>query len=200
MNYTDPYAERPRYPRTSVSALTVAITGHTRGIGQGLATALERRGDTVIGLSRSNGYDITTPEAIVRKSCDADVFICNAHAGFAQTELVFAMARTWALQSRRLIVAMGSLSADGINPSQGSYAIHKKALDAACEQLQADRSVKCRITLVRFGYTDTPRVAAKSVRKMHVAEVVGHVLYAIDQPWGHYLARLDFRAHHEEAI
>jgi NAD(P)-dependent dehydrogenase (short-subunit alcohol dehydrogenase family) len=161
---------------------------------------LERRGDTVIGLSRSNGYDITAPTDIVRDSRDADVLICNAHAGFAQVELVFAMARTWALHPHRLIIAMGSLSADGINPSQGKYAIHKKALDAACEQLQADRSVQCRITLVRFGYTDTPRVAAMSVRKMRVAEVVGHVLYAIDQPRGHYLKRLDFRAHHEETL
>jgi NAD(P)-dependent dehydrogenase (short-subunit alcohol dehydrogenase family) len=200
VDYTDPYAERPRYPRTPVSALTVAITGNTRGIGQALATALERRGDMIIGLSRSNGYDITMPEDIVRKSRDADVLICNAHAGFAQAELVLVMARAWAEQPRRLIVAMGSLSADGINPSQGKYALHKKALDAACEQLQADRSVKCRITLVRFGYTDTPRVAAKSVRKMRIAEVVGHVLYAIDQPRGHYLKRLDFRAHHEETL
>ena len=78
--------------------------------------------------------------------------------------------------------------------------LHKKALDAACEQLQADRSVQCRITLLRFGYTDTPRIAAKPVRKMPVAEVVGHVLYAIDQPRGHYLKRLDFRAHHEETL
>lgn len=200
MDYTDPYAERPRYPRTPVSALTVAITGHTRGIGRALETALERRGDTVIGLSRSNGYDITMPEEIIRKIRDADVFICNAHAGFAQAELVLAMARTWAEHPRRLIVAMGSLSADGINPSQGRYAIHKKALDAACEQLQADPIVKCRIALLRFGYADTGRVAAKSVRKMRVAEVVGHVLYAIEQPKGHYLKRLDFRAHHEEPL
>lgn len=200
MDYTDPYAERPRYPRAPISTLTVAITGHTRGVGLALATALERRGDTVIGLSRSNGYDITEPEGIFGKIRDADVFICNAHAGFAQAELVFAMARTWAPYPRRLIVAMGSLSADGINPSQGNYAIHKKALDAACEQMQADRSVKCRITLVRFGYTDTPRIGAKSVRKMRVAEVVGHVLYAIDQPRGHYLKRLDFCAHHEETL
>jgi NAD(P)-dependent dehydrogenase (short-subunit alcohol dehydrogenase family) len=180
--------------------MTVAITGHTSGIGQALAAALANRGDSVIGLSRANGYDITSPADIVRKSCEADVFICNAYAGFAQVDLVFAMARRWAEHPRRLIIAMGSLSADGINPAQGRYAIHKKALDAACEQLQADRSVKCRITLVRFGYTDTPRVAAKSVRKMHVRDVVGHVLYAIDQPKGHYLSRIDFRAHYEEPL
>lgn len=200
MNHTDPYAERSRHPRIPVSALTVAITGHTSGIGRALAATLEGRGDAIIGLSRANGYDITSPADIVRKACDADVFICNAHAGFAQAELVFATARRWAQHPRRLIVAMGSLSADGINPSQGSYAIHKKALDAACEQLQADISVKCRITLLRFGYTDTPRVAAKTVRKMRVGAVVGHVLYAIDQPKGHYLKRMDFRAHHEEPL
>jgi NAD(P)-dependent dehydrogenase (short-subunit alcohol dehydrogenase family) len=200
MDYTDPYAERQRYPRTSVSALTVAITGHTQGIGRALANTLEARGDRIIGLSRSNGYDIRAPHRIIQESRDADVFVCNAHAGFAQAELVFAMARIWAPHPRRLIVAMGSLSADGINPSQGNYAVHKKALDAACEQLQADHSVRCRITLLRFGYTDTPRIAAKPVRKMPVAEVVGHVLYAIDQPRGHYLKRLDFRAHHEETL
>ena len=199
MDCSDPYAERSRYPRVPSSALVVAITGHTSGIGQALAIALQRRGDTVIGLSRSNGHDITSPEGIVRHAGDADVFINNAHAGFSQVELLFAVARAWAARPRCQIVVMSSLSADGINPSQGRYAIHKKALDAACEQVQADPSIKCRVTLLRFGYVDTPRVAAKAVRKMRIAEVVGHVLYALDQPQGHYLKRIDFRAHYEES-
>jgi NAD(P)-dependent dehydrogenase (short-subunit alcohol dehydrogenase family) len=197
MELMDPYALRVRYPRTAESNMTVAITGHTSGIGKALSIALNRRGDTVIGMSRANGFDIANTSSIVAAARDADVFVCNAHAEFFQTNLLFEVARSWADSPRRLIVAMSSLSADGINPSQGRYAIHKKALDAACEQLQADTTIKCRLTLLRFGYTDTPRVAHRSVRKMHVRDVVAHALYAIDQPIGHCLLRMDFRTHRE---
>jgi hypothetical protein len=148
-------------------------------------------------MSRVNGFDIADTNSIVAAAHDADVFVCNAHAAFHQTELLFEMARRWADNPRRLIIAMSSLSADGINPSQGRYAIHKKALDATCQQLQADTTIKCRLTLLRFGYTDTPRVARRPVRKMNVRDVVAHVLYAIDQPEDHCLLRMDFRTHRE---
>lgn len=197
MEQVDPYAQRVRYPRAVESAMKVVITGHTSGVGKALSIALSRRGDTVIGMSRANGFDIADINSIVAAARDADVFVCNAHAAFWQADLLFEMARLWADSPRRLIIAMGSLSANGINPAQGRYAVHKKALDAACEQLQADTTIKCRLTLLRFGYTDTPRVAHRHVRKMHVQDVIAHALYAIDQPAGHCLLRMDFRAHQE---
>jgi NAD(P)-dependent dehydrogenase (short-subunit alcohol dehydrogenase family) len=197
LDLADPYAQRVRYPRARASPLTVAITGHTSGIGQALALALQRRGDTVIGMSRANGFDIADVTPIAAAARDADIFVCNAYAGFCQANLLFEFGRLWADHPQRLIIAMSSLSADGIIPSQGRYAIHKKALDAACEQLQADPKVKCRLALLRFGYTDTPRVAQRQVRKLKPDDVVAHTLYAIDQAPGKYLLRLDFRVHYE---
>ena len=41
------------------------ITGNSRGLGQALVTQLESRGWSVLGLSRSSGLDLSSPEALV---------------------------------------------------------------------------------------------------------------------------------------
>lgn len=178
--------------------MIVGITGHTQGVGKALADALLARNTGVLGMSRSNGLDIQDAPRIVAVSKHVDVFVNNAHFEFAQTQLLYAIAQEWANQPDKLIINMGSLSANGILPDQGKYAVYKAALDHATEQLQDNRNIKCRICILRFGYTDTPRVAhRKDVRKMHVDEVVRHLLYVIDQPSRHYLKRLDFRTQWE---
>ncbi len=43
--------------------MTIAVTGHTGFIGQYLVSALKNEGISIIGLARSNGIDITRPNA-----------------------------------------------------------------------------------------------------------------------------------------
>ena len=58
--------------------MKVAITGHSKGIGKALADIFETNGHTVLGFSRSNGFDISESAnriSILNKSQDADIFI-----------------------------------------------------------------------------------------------------------------------------
>ena len=44
--------------------MLAVVTGHSRGIGQALTQHLSRKGYAVLGLSRSNGFDLSTPEGL----------------------------------------------------------------------------------------------------------------------------------------
>ena len=72
--------------------MKIAITGGTSGIGQALSNQYEHRGHEVLRLSRRTGHNIR----VIPKLADAiepcDVFVNNAQAGYAQTELLFEMA------------------------------------------------------------------------------------------------------------
>jgi short-subunit dehydrogenase len=59
----------------------VAITGHTRGIGASLTQKLSSECN-VLGFSRSNGYDISKDEDLIRiidETLDCEVFVNNAY-------------------------------------------------------------------------------------------------------------------------
>ena len=52
----------------------IAIIGHTKGIGKAIADLYKRKKYEVLGLSRSNGYDLDTDqEKIIEKMRDCDL-------------------------------------------------------------------------------------------------------------------------------
>ena len=57
----------------------VAITGHTSGLGAALFERFSVS-DDVVGLSRSNGFDIRDINGICERVKDCDVFINNDEA------------------------------------------------------------------------------------------------------------------------
>ena len=70
--------------------LEVSLTGHTKGIGEALHRTLSNK-FIVKGYSRSNGYDISSPEGrhhIFESSKHSDIFINNAFYSNSQTELL----------------------------------------------------------------------------------------------------------------
>lgn len=65
------------------------ITGHSSGIGKALFEHYLKKGHDVVGMSRSNGYDISkNQDKIIHESLDADLFINNATSGNSQLELL----------------------------------------------------------------------------------------------------------------
>ena len=67
------------------------LTGHTKGFGKHIHDYLVKGGHTVIGFSKSNGYDITLGESreeIVNAIPECDVFINNAYCGEGQVLLL----------------------------------------------------------------------------------------------------------------
>jgi hypothetical protein len=78
--------------------MKIVITGHTRGIGKALADVFSAGGHTVIGFSKSTGFDIGDPgiiKEIADRSTDCDVFINNAFHYLGQFDLLKEMINRW---------------------------------------------------------------------------------------------------------
>jgi NAD(P)-dependent dehydrogenase (short-subunit alcohol dehydrogenase family) len=67
----------------------IAVIGHTRGIGKAIAELYKGKGYQVIGMSRSNGYDMTVKQKkIVDAVRDCELVVINAHTGRSQLDLL----------------------------------------------------------------------------------------------------------------
>ena len=67
----------------------IAITGHTKGIGKAIADLYKKKKYDVIGLSRSNGFDVAGDhDKIMEKLKDCRLVVLNAHAGNSQLALL----------------------------------------------------------------------------------------------------------------
>ena len=67
----------------------IAIIGHTKGIGKAIADLFKNKKYEVIGLSRTNGYDMVgDQEKIMEQISNCDFVVINAHAGRAQLNLL----------------------------------------------------------------------------------------------------------------
>lgn len=124
---------------------TIAITGHSAGIGLALARIYKKKGHDIIGLSRRNGYNIKSIPKVVNQVKDADIFINNAQAGFAQTELLFALYKEWQGKENKLIINISTMmTAEPLSPIPGldmtEYYVQKVALEEAIKQLRYYRN------------------------------------------------------------
>ena len=134
--------------------MKIAITGGTAGIGQALGNAYQSRGHEVVRISRRTGHNIR----VIPKTADViepcDLFINNAQAGYAQTELLFEMAQRWTGTHKRIIVVSTMMTQDPVSVLPGldmnAYRIQKVALEEAVKQIRYQR-IGVYITIVRPG-------------------------------------------------
>ena len=89
----------------------IAITGHTSGIGK--ACVKHFNNDTIFGYSRSNGWNIQSPDKIVADivANNCTVFINNAYEGRAQRRLLERLYSEWR-NKPNIIVNIGSYITD----------------------------------------------------------------------------------------
>ncbi len=67
----------------------IAIIGHTKGIGKAIADLYRAKKYSVLGLSRSNGFDISKDQEKILENIEGyPLVVVNAHAGRAQLELL----------------------------------------------------------------------------------------------------------------
>jgi NAD(P)-dependent dehydrogenase (short-subunit alcohol dehydrogenase family) len=92
--------------------MKIAITGHTAGIGQALAKFYSQQGHDIVGLSRREGNNIRNIPKIADQIEPCDVFVNNAQAGYAQTELLFEMAQRWTGTKKRIVVISTMMTQD----------------------------------------------------------------------------------------
>jgi len=114
--------------------MKVVITGHTWGIGKALYDSFKSAEWEVVGLSRSNGYDIDTDFArVVEAATGADLFINNAYRDRQQTRLVHALKN----KVGKMIV-MGSVSRHYPELIHTDYVHDKQELAEACRLISID--------------------------------------------------------------
>lgn len=134
--------------------MKIAITGHTAGIGQALANEYSLDGHTIVGLSKREGNNIRNLPKIADQIELCDMFVNNAQAGYAQTELLFEMAQRWQGTKKHIIIISTMMTQDPVSPLPGlvmdHYRIQKIALEEAVRQLR-HRRLGIKITLVRPG-------------------------------------------------
>lgn len=166
--------------------MRIAITGHTSGIGKATVDLLEQNGFKCSGFSRSNGYDISNQEHLTKLAneiIDFDVFINNASSEWSQVELLYTVFNHWKNKTRR-IINISSNSGDGIKTYAYKYAVEKAALDKATIQLNNIRDAKCRVTNIRPGWVNTPRIAHLKIQDpmLDVKDIAGTILYILSLP------------------
>lgn len=134
--------------------MKIAITGGTAGIGQALGNQYESRGHEVLRLSRRTGHNIRVIPKIADQIELCDLFVNNAQAGYAQTELLFEIARRWAGTGKQIIVVSTIMTQYPISVLPGldmdAYRVQKVALEEAVKQIRYQQ-LGVNITLVRPG-------------------------------------------------
>lgn len=132
--------------------MKVAITGGTAGIGLALAKMFEANGHEVLALSRRNGYNIRSLPKVAGVIDSCDMFINNAQAGFAQTELLFEVWRRWEGQQKTIVNISTQMTDMKLPPKKewDEYLVQKKALEIA-EDLLTERNVWPKQIMIRPG-------------------------------------------------
>ena len=107
----------------------IIITGHTSGVGKAIYDKFKEIScREIVGMSRSNGYDIDKDfDKIVAEAEGCELFINNAYRDWQQTKLVNALK-----DKVDMMVVMGSVSRfyPELIPTQ--YVHDKQALAEAC--------------------------------------------------------------------
>jgi|TARA_B110000914_G_scaffold189515_1_gene175017 hypothetical protein len=105
------------------TTMKIAITGTTAGLGEHLANKLIVS-HTVLGFSRSNGYNIAKAEdreKIRQEIEDCDVFVNNAWTledADAQTHMLSLMLDAWSEKNNKLLVNINSRTIETPEPER----------------------------------------------------------------------------------
>ena len=136
--------------------MKIVITGGTAGIGLALARLFETNGHRVTALSRRNGYNIRSIPKVASAIEPCDMFINNAQAGFAQTELLFEVWRRWQGQQKTIVNISTKMTDYSVAPKQewDEYLVQKKTLEIA-QDLLIERNAWPRQIMIRPGAVAT---------------------------------------------
>ena len=135
----------------------VALTGHTRGLGQSLREAFLLKGHKVLGFSKTNGFDIASSsvrKSIIKKSSTADIFINNAYHPKSQFDLLAELFKEWK-DKNKIIINIGSRGTNRTRPYLDLYGANKSALDNLCLNLSQIKNRKCKVINFKPGQIDT---------------------------------------------
>ena len=120
----------------------ICIIGHTKGIGKAIADISKLE---VVGLSRSNGYDLSgSLENIINKIDDCEYIVVNAYAGNNQLELLKRIYNKYQYENKKVAVITSTSGTPAgednsvDNKLYKEYCQHKKDLIEYIEYIQQE--------------------------------------------------------------
>lgn len=163
--------------------MIIAITGHTSGIGKEFTKQLGQRGHEIVGISRRDGENIRRIMHTASLIEPCDLFINNAQAGYAQTELLYEIWKRWQGKKKyiwNISTMMTELPVNSRPDGQddivmSAYRNQKLALEEASRQLRHKSSWPC-ISIIKPGGVATQT----SFDNANKADVVVWVKSVID--------------------
>jgi hypothetical protein len=137
------------------------ITGHSSGVGQSLYEHFLSQGWEVVGMSRSNGYNIVTDrDRIIQESIGCDLFINNASDGTAQLELLQSLCT-----KVPKIITLGSAGTDFGDIWNKQYNINKTELEQVCRLISlSPRDDISKLLLIKLSFAETTYSREKTNR------------------------------------
>jgi hypothetical protein len=109
------------------------VTGHTSGVGKAIYNHLLSKGWDVVGMSRSNGYDIVTDyDKVITDSIGCDIFVNCAYSGNAQLNLLNALH-----DKVKNMIVIGSVAADWAKIWK-DYGTKKYNLEQRCKEISLE--------------------------------------------------------------
>jgi NAD(P)-dependent dehydrogenase (short-subunit alcohol dehydrogenase family) len=159
----------------------IFITGHTSGIGKSMYDFF-RNSHNVVGMSRSNGFDISDPHSIVNQLEYDCVFINNAYApNIAQSKLLETIISKFNPGALR-IINIGSVSAhrtDADTLARITYATDKEHLLQTHEHMVRLGHLS---TYIELGMVDTDYNKTKPGNKLTPDQVTDLVNKIVSLP------------------
>jgi len=113
--------------------MNIGITGHTKGLGKSIYDTLTKI-HNVIGFSRTNGFDVQSPNKIIEKLNDCDVFINNVYYETSQSDLFFKLFEKWK-ELEKTIININSSSIHQSGAWNPKYVSNKKHLNNITQSL-----------------------------------------------------------------
>ena len=185
------------------SVKTVAITGHARGIGKAFSRWFTDHGHAVVGMSRSNGFDIKDTKTILDQAEHCDVFVNNAWQDFDQSLLLYHLHDRWFGDRSKLIIVISSARSvkpteyHTHDPDRNLYKNSKRSLEESCVHLW-NHNPWPRICLFRPGHTDTDFTATSTRPKMDADQLISYFMHCITSaPDEMFLQEICIREPHE---
>jgi nucleoside-diphosphate-sugar epimerase len=160
--------------------MKIGITGHSDGIGKDIYLNLIKEYD-VIGLSRSNGFDIKNTDKIIEQLDNCDVFINNAYEENYQTKLFELIFDKWIFSPKTIINMISSCVYHSSDWSP-EYANNKKELKTvALNRIEIAKNKKVRVINL-YPSTLSTHKNFENLNKLDTEKLANIINWLIKQP------------------
>lgn len=160
--------------------MKIGITGHTDGLGKSIYDLLKIN-HTMVGMSRTNGYNIFNTQQIIDNVLDCDIFINNTHRKQCQSELLVGLFDIWK-DSEKTIINLNSSCVYHSSDWSPEYAENKKGLRKKMwELVESNPNKKLKIINIYPSTLDS-HIGYDEYNKIDVNYISKTIEWLISQP------------------